>query len=407
MRKNHVYINKRKRGKIEMKKEKRGISLIVLVITIIVMIILAGAIILSLNSSGIIGRANEARNKSDMTNKKEAVGMFAAEYEMKAGTGEIDRNVVKVNDYVKQRLEEEGMETSDVYVTEQGEILIGSGAKAAKAGVQVGATVEGYVVESKSYTTDGKEYQWDGDNMKKSDPKPQTVANKTDFTWKYIGNDKNGNMLITPDVSGNISTWPTIGLAAEEGYLYGPDLLNTICDALYTTDKGTARSMNIDDVTNLLGYTKIKGNYYDKSNKRIETEKALTIGEIGELLNSQLTRTKTPDGKDSWDDISKYKSDYLYITKTDSNITKEEGKALVYPVGSYYWLASPCVDAYFDDSIAGFYVRVVISSSVDAYDMFYSGGDADSYAYALRPVVLLTSDVEISYDAETNTCTIN
>ena len=39
---------------------KRGISLIVLVITIIVMIILAAAVILSLSSSGIIGRANEA-----------------------------------------------------------------------------------------------------------------------------------------------------------------------------------------------------------------------------------------------------------------------------------------------------------------------------------------------------------
>ena len=41
-------------------KNKRGISLIVLVITIIVMIILAAAVILSLSSSGIIGRANEA-----------------------------------------------------------------------------------------------------------------------------------------------------------------------------------------------------------------------------------------------------------------------------------------------------------------------------------------------------------
>ena len=39
---------------------KRGISLIVLVITIIIMIIIAGAIILSLNGSGIIGRAHHA-----------------------------------------------------------------------------------------------------------------------------------------------------------------------------------------------------------------------------------------------------------------------------------------------------------------------------------------------------------
>ena len=46
-------------------RNKKGISLIVLVITIIVMIILAAAIILSLSSNGIIDRANEAVDKTD------------------------------------------------------------------------------------------------------------------------------------------------------------------------------------------------------------------------------------------------------------------------------------------------------------------------------------------------------
>ena len=41
-------------------QKKKGISLIVLVITIIVMIILAGSIILTLSNSGIINKANEA-----------------------------------------------------------------------------------------------------------------------------------------------------------------------------------------------------------------------------------------------------------------------------------------------------------------------------------------------------------
>ena len=45
---------------------KKGISLIVLVITIIVMIIIAGAIIISLNSSNVIARANEAVLKTDV-----------------------------------------------------------------------------------------------------------------------------------------------------------------------------------------------------------------------------------------------------------------------------------------------------------------------------------------------------
>lgn len=47
---------------------KKGISLIVLVITIIVMIVIAGAIILSLNSSNVTQRANEAALSSDRGN---------------------------------------------------------------------------------------------------------------------------------------------------------------------------------------------------------------------------------------------------------------------------------------------------------------------------------------------------
>ena len=45
---------------------KKGISLIVLVITIIVMIIIAGAIIISLNSSNVINKSNEAVLKTDV-----------------------------------------------------------------------------------------------------------------------------------------------------------------------------------------------------------------------------------------------------------------------------------------------------------------------------------------------------
>ena len=61
---------------------KKGISLIVLVITIIVMIILATAIILSLQSSGIIDKANEAKEKTNIANAREIVAMAKAEWEL-------------------------------------------------------------------------------------------------------------------------------------------------------------------------------------------------------------------------------------------------------------------------------------------------------------------------------------
>jgi Tfp pilus assembly protein PilE len=51
-----------------MRKEKQGISLIVLVITIIVMIILAASVVITLSNSGIIGKANEAVIQMDLKN---------------------------------------------------------------------------------------------------------------------------------------------------------------------------------------------------------------------------------------------------------------------------------------------------------------------------------------------------
>ena len=58
---------------------KKGISLIVLVITIIVMIIIAGAIIISLNSSNIIKRADDAVKASDVANLRSALTLEYAE----------------------------------------------------------------------------------------------------------------------------------------------------------------------------------------------------------------------------------------------------------------------------------------------------------------------------------------
>ena len=88
---------------MELTKNKRsGISLIVLVITIIIMIILAAAIILSLNSSGIIGKANQAKLSADKANAIEAASVALAEYQLEANVSE---NIAQTaEEYVKNKL---------------------------------------------------------------------------------------------------------------------------------------------------------------------------------------------------------------------------------------------------------------------------------------------------------------
>ena len=61
-----------------MRKQKKGISLIVLVITILVMIILAGAVIITLNNTNIINKANTAVSETDKATEKEAMSVAVA-----------------------------------------------------------------------------------------------------------------------------------------------------------------------------------------------------------------------------------------------------------------------------------------------------------------------------------------
>ena len=55
----HIFIQRSKRW-IDKVNQKKGISLIVLVITIIFMIILAATIVISLNNANVIDSANKA-----------------------------------------------------------------------------------------------------------------------------------------------------------------------------------------------------------------------------------------------------------------------------------------------------------------------------------------------------------
>ena len=65
-----------------LRKNKSGISLIVLVITIIVMIILAAAIILSISNSGIIGKANTGKTEYSLASIREKIGLELLEQKL-------------------------------------------------------------------------------------------------------------------------------------------------------------------------------------------------------------------------------------------------------------------------------------------------------------------------------------
>jgi len=400
----------------EISKNKRGISLIVLVITIIVMIILAAAIILSLNSSDIIGKANEAKTSSDTANKKAAASVLLAEYELALVNGETTKTP---SQYVKEGLEAQGIDASDIAITEDREILVGLSKAAVafvEAGVQIGDTVTGYTlsqdVSAKSYTTSGNENTFGEDEngeYVETDPQPATLTRDESITWKYFGIDENGDALIVGSVT---STTPNIILGGKGGFINGPQELNNLCKAMYSSSMGLARSIDIADVTRVLEYTGERGSYNDENDNYIPTEYPKTINEIAREIGYDMSYfgSHTPEeGKN----IEEYKSDYYLIGKTSDansfNSSNLDIVNLIYPETSNknYWLASQCVKAAFRWGYAEFNVIFVDYRNVDAFCLTDTGNSPLFFVGYVRPVVELSDTVEIdSYDAVSKTVTI-
>ena len=75
---------------------KKGISLIVLVITIIVMIIIAGAIILSLSNGNVIAKGNLAKLSNDRASLQELMTSRVSEY-MSGNEGSVPVDITAAN----------------------------------------------------------------------------------------------------------------------------------------------------------------------------------------------------------------------------------------------------------------------------------------------------------------------
>ena len=375
-------------------KLKGGISLIVLVITIIVMIILAAAIILSLSNSGIISKANKAKTDSDTANLKEYVNTLRAEWELMTADEQTAEGSFEA--YANKKLEKSGYKGA---VGADGEVYsnLNENAMAAiRAGIKVGDVVTGYTVTSTTYETSGEENT--APSRTETDPTKQTVTTNTDITWKYLGVNANGEMEIMASLSTTTAAADNtkVKLSGKGGYLKGPEMLNTICEKLYSVSGvGTARSMNIEDVNNILGYTGEKGGYYDGNYYTYKpTPEAKTIAALESELGTTLGNRTTPDGKD----ITTYYSDYYYINKINDvkEMKKPGNRDLVYNAKNTYWLASPCVYAIFYSSYARFSVRFVNSAIVNADNMFYSDGSSNYATCAVRPVVSLKSNIQLT-----------
>ena len=256
-----------------MERNKRGISLIVLVITIIVMIILAGAVIISLGNAGIIGKAQEAVDANNLKQVQQLAALAWSEAYIDIMEEELTETEkqAKLEAAVDEALEENEVNKDlyDIEVTTSGVSVKAKGAAEEETpGEEDGSTevagnwtlqktvTEGKVTEVK--VTNGTEAYDVGTviNYMPNGVGPTTYTGG----WKILGVDEQGRLLIMSSASitgSNVTLGGSTLAAATQSYL---DALTTLQTAVDGYKDGTigveVRSVKVEDIDALTSFDK-------------------------------------------------------------------------------------------------------------------------------------------------------
>ena len=394
---------------INQKEAQNGITLIALVITIIVLLILAGVSIAMLTGqNGILTQAQNAKTTTANKSAEEKVKLAVMGARADDGTLTVGKLRTELANYGGTVEGDTFPVTATVdgksfTVDDKGNVeLAGEKQPVTREGIEVGDYV--------SYTPDtatGKTY--DSEKLKKGGytGTSQQALSKDDLNWRVLRKNDDGSIDLIGDATGN-----SVYFSGSLGYNNGVYLLNDICKELYSnsTHHITARSVNLEDMEKWLtdsgktaraSYSTVvkygETKEYKGSNSYTPDIYGKTEDESANYYSEPTTNTYTPaSGTATADNTLNVKQTYYNIS---INSTNYGDGAKVLSSSNYYWVAARCVIC--DSDYAYFGLRDA-SSDVDGYRMFYSSSNAEDSNDRLRPVVSLGSDVQITPSTGTN-----
>ena len=439
-----------KQGKNLNLKNKNAITLIALVVTIVVLLILAGVTIsLLLDENGIIAKSKDARNANRAGAIKEEITLWKADkFAADNGAGSHE----SMDDFLA-RLKTRGLisdediatikDTKKLQVGKE-TIVFPSDAKTLVQAfidneINVGdyLNYNDYVDETKTCTTTTNENGW-------ADQK--YTATKNTY-WQVLGLDSTGEKLMLISQSpikkemkeqstgaikskfrlasienavklgtetsggessggtGTTETWettPYLVLKGAYGYVNCKTILNNI-SGIYSTSLGTAESLTAEEINRLIGVT------VDYTNKKVYANSDPSVNIDGyKVLGNQYTykasdytpesyinnKTNATAGKQT-DPATAYSYQWgnLTIDGTLKNMLFS-GTTSDANYAKSYWLASSGVGA--DSSRADFGPGGVSFGNVGSgYGLFGSDGYWNAVGLAVRPVVYLNSEITV------------
>ena len=357
--------------KKELKKSK-GITLIALVITIIILLILAGISISALTQTGLFSSAKQAKQKTKEAQEEENETLGTYEEKIDKYLGDKSSTEEKLVDKVKD-----------------GIIKIGDYVKYTPDAVS--NTDTKYTELLKNLTT------YSGSSANSTSTLTQETLN-----WRVLDITDDGQVRLISE----LPTTSIITLQGYNGYNNAVKLLDDTCSTLYTNSKLSSKVQNIkiEDITKHMTTQPVEDTTeYTPSNinypKILEQEENQTV--VNSTTENKLGFSSQSGFVTGGDTSATSKLKNTYWKKSiPSNDFDGNNKEMYYKLfinngNNYpeYWMSSRCVNANAD--FISFLVRHVDSGNVSAHFLCRSADGGGVAGYALRPIITLNSNVQI------------
>ena len=372
-----------------MRRKNQGITLIALIITVIVLIILAGVTIsMVVGDDGIITKSKEAKqNMSNATAEEE----------------ELLKNMLNAMNEIESNSTGE-MTLVDMFKkAEADECMNLDGACNREDHLHIGDYVNYQNPTSGTYTITAEKSGEDYDQV-------YDIANNQ-LNWRVLGIDEEtgGLKLITgsPMKLNDIPEWtnkkdPYLYLYGAEAYVYGPEEMDKACEMYKNEYANKARSVNMEDINQVL---KIEGADDIKTNNVMAMQGLIQYGEKYGPYENQYTPESWLNGKTATT-VEGTVDAYAFSIGEEEGMLKMENtraKSMLFDnielgKGRAYWLASRGVFARSGEEFAHFgpgcvFENVGVVGAAIGHGMFYSDDGENENWLAVCPVVSLKSEI--------------
>ena len=423
-------------------EKQKGITLVALVITIIVLLILAMVSIKIAIDGGLTTKASDATKQHIIASEEEAIQTGYAAYQIELaqkGTADLKvKGAKKVTPkgedwnvtFTKTNNEYELKKDGTVKLIKEGNDSTTDSTESAYITPRIEVTYKGKTLKVGDYVNydEGTGYTWTTDASKGTggdynlNSKTYTTEN---MDWRVLGLDKNGNL----ELIGDKQTTQYLYLKGKAGYFNGEEQLNEMCNSLY--GKGTkaqsARSVNVEDIDAVLGYnkkgfkkeaiaednntwmkftygckvtytsTKHSGDWFKLNGENVISRKG-KYANFNDIDGKQATDENPITLESNYYEYSNSEFEYKIDSKTIEMVFDLEN------IGcngekSRFWLASKCINInmeYTNPFNAVWSLFDISNGKLGDTWLNISGDGEDGNGNYIRPVVTLKADVELS-----------